>query len=78
MRHRRPLLTIRQILRWVDAHHAQTREWPHRGSGPVLGVPGETWNGVNKALQRGHRGLPAGGSLAKLLDRHRRGGKGHG
>jgi hypothetical protein len=35
-------------------------------------VPGETWTGFNKALQRGHRGLPAGGSLAKLVDRHRR------
>jgi hypothetical protein len=40
-------------------------------------APGENWAAVSSALYDGNRGLPAGGSLAKLLDRHRRGGKGH-
>jgi hypothetical protein len=32
----------------------------------------ETWNAVNLALYHGRRGLPAGDSLSRLLDRHRR------
>src|SRR5262249_54054631 len=41
--------------------------WPRRDSGPVAGAPGETWSGINTALQCGLRGLPGGCSLADLL-----------
>jgi hypothetical protein len=34
-------------------------------------VPGQTWQGVNKALVRGLRGLPGGSSLARLLAERR-------
>jgi hypothetical protein len=60
-------------LAWADAHHARTGRWPHRYSGLVLEAPGESWDRINGALREGHRGLPGGDSLAKLLDRHRRG-----
>jgi hypothetical protein len=64
-------LTVEQILAWAEAHHARTGKWPHAKSGPVVDAPGETWNGVNLALEYGHRGLPGGDSLARLLNRHR-------
>ena len=63
----RPPLTVEQILRWADAHHARTGRWPAVASGPVAGAPGETWQAVNRALMRGSRGLPGGSSLARLL-----------
>jgi hypothetical protein len=72
-RDRRPALTLEQILAWADAHLARTGKWPHRDSGLVLEAPGETWGRVHAALWQGCRGLPGGDSLAKLLDRHRRG-----
>jgi superfamily II DNA or RNA helicase len=62
-----PELNIKQILKWVDAHHQQTGKWPRQTSGTVLGAPGEEWKNVNKALYRGFRGLPGGSSLAQLL-----------
>jgi hypothetical protein len=62
-----PPLTEGQILAWADAHHARTGRWPTRKSGPISEAPGETWSGVDAALQRGHRGLPSGSSLAQLL-----------
>ena len=61
-------LSIRQILAWADAHNAATGTWPNRYSGQVTGTD-ETWAGINAALYRGKRGLLAGSSLAKLLDR---------
>jgi hypothetical protein len=72
----RPPLTVEQILAWADAHHARTGRWPHAGSGPVEGAPGEVWGNVNAALYDGHRGLPGGDSLARLLDRRRARGPG--
>ncbi len=66
-----PPLTADQILGWADAHHAVTEKWPTAGSGRVTGVPGETWAAVAAALDCGARGLPKGGSLAKLLSEHR-------
>jgi len=65
-----PPLTITQILAWADAHKAATGDWPKKNSGQVTGT-GETWGGINSALNRGNRGLPAGSSLAKLLSEHR-------
>jgi hypothetical protein len=67
-----PALKARQVLAWADAHFARTDFWPHENSGPIAEAPGETWSAVNQALKQGHRGLPGGDSLARLLDRRRR------
>ena len=37
----------------------------------VDGAPEETWIGIEWALRKGRRGLKAGSSLARLLDKHR-------
>jgi hypothetical protein len=67
-----PPLTVAQVLRWADEHRRRTGRWPSAMSGPVRGAPGLTWLAVDMALRSGHRGLPGGGSLARLLDEHRR------
>ncbi len=66
-----PPLCEKQILAWADAHFARTGDWPHVRSGPIREAPAETWNGINHALLRGSRGLPARMSLARLLDLRR-------
>lgn len=66
-----PRLTIAQILAWADAHHSRTGDWPDQTSGAVTDAPGETWGGVNAALDVGGRGLPGGSSLAQMLEAHR-------
>ena len=79
-----PRLTIAQVLRWADAHHARTDKWPtcfvgtwpNRKSRPVTESPGETWVGINSALTHGGRGLPGGSSVAGLLA-ERRGTRNH-
>jgi len=63
---RPPRLTVPQILAWAEAHQAATGRWPNTETGPVTGVAGQTWNGIDIALTKGHRGLPGGSSLAKL------------
>lgn len=68
---RKPPLTIRQILTWADAHHRRTGKWPTFYNGPVHEATEERWHSINKALHLGHRGLPAGGSLPRLLAKHR-------
>jgi hypothetical protein len=67
-----PELSVKRILEWADAYFAQHGEWPQVRSGPIDGAPGETWRAVNSALQHGHRGLPGGSSLRRLLQRHRK------
>lgn len=67
----RPPLTIAQILAWADDHYARTGRWPTAASGPILAAPSGTWSAVNVALRRGHRGLPGGDTLARLLARER-------
>lgn len=62
-----PPLTADGIVAWAEAHFARTGAWPTRSSGPVADVPGETWATVADAVKEGRRGLPAGGSLSKLL-----------
>jgi hypothetical protein len=62
-----PILTVDQIVRWALDHHKLTGEWPNRKSGPVHGVPDETWRRVEAALQAGARDLPRYSSLARLL-----------
>jgi hypothetical protein len=66
-----PPLTEEQILAWADAHRARTEKWPHTGSGPVPDAPGETWPNLEAALREGHRGLPGGTTLARLLTARR-------
>jgi hypothetical protein len=69
---RRPPLTIEQVLRWADKHHARTGKWPKVDSGRIAdATAGETWKRVNEALVRGNRGLPGGKSLAVLLAERR-------
>jgi hypothetical protein len=62
-----PSLTVEMILAWADSHVARTGSWPIADSGPVVDAPGETWVGIDAALFRGGRGLPAGQSLKRLL-----------
>jgi hypothetical protein len=66
-----PKLTIPQILAWADAHHRRKGRWPTKISGPVLEAPAENWVTINDALRDGHRGLPGGLSLPKLLAEYR-------
>jgi hypothetical protein len=69
---RLPPLIPAQILSWADAHHARTGVWPAHNSGPIAGVPGETWSTLNSALRHGGRSLPGGDSLVRLLRREGR------
>lgn len=66
-----PKLTVRRILGWADAHHAQTGGWPTEESGAVLDAPGEVWMNISMALRKGLRGLKGGTTLAQLLVNHR-------
>jgi hypothetical protein len=66
-----PILTQRKILSWADAHHRHHERWPTRESGPVDDHPDETWRAVDDSLRYGHRGLPGGSSLARLLEEQR-------
>ena len=63
-----PALSEEQIFRWARAHFKRTGKWPQLSSGKVKDAPVETWNAIDMALARGTRGLPAGSSLAQLLD----------
>lgn len=65
-----PTLSIREILRWADGHHAKTGNWPTTDSGPIRQSAGDTWLAIDKALRAGRRGLRKS-SLAKLLAQHR-------
>jgi hypothetical protein len=67
----KPLLCVLQILDWADAHRRRTGRWPTAASGPLVGVRGESWHAINRALARGSRSLPGGSSLARLLARDR-------
>lgn len=66
-----PRLSVRQILRWADAHRARNGRWPTAQSGLIQGTNGETWSGINQGLIRGARGLLGHTTLAELLARHR-------
>ncbi len=68
---RLPLLTVSQILCWVDSHRKRTGKWPRADSGNVDGANGLTWGAIHSALAIGHRGLPGGSSLAQFLAEHR-------
>jgi hypothetical protein len=66
-----PRLTDEQILAWADAYFQRTGEWPKTTSGPISDAPGETWMAMAMALDQGHRGLPGGTTLARLLAEQR-------
>ncbi|HET6883920.1 MAG TPA: hypothetical protein VFI31_27445 [Pirellulales bacterium] len=66
-----PDLTVKQILVWADAHFERHGVWPTRNSGQVEDALGENWSAVNVALSQGHRGLPRGSSLPRLLAERR-------
>jgi hypothetical protein len=66
-----PPMSIPQVLRWARAHRRRTGHWPTRASGPITEAPGETWSAVHAALATGCRGLPAGETLARLLQGRR-------
>jgi hypothetical protein len=66
-----PRLRINQILAWADAHYRRHGRWPVGKSGPVEGVPGETWIAVDKALRAARRGLSEQSSLSRLLANRR-------
>ncbi len=70
-RKRLPPLTEQRILAWAGAHLKATGRWPTCNDGPITQSPGDTWGGVDQALSNGHRGLPGGSSLAKLLAERR-------
>ena len=75
LRSRKPPLTVGQVLGWAQRHRRRTGRWPTTASGPVADAPGENWRALNLALWKGHRGLPKGGSLARLLRGQRPGGR---
>jgi superfamily II DNA or RNA helicase len=66
-----PPLTHAQILAWADRYHERMGQWPGAESGRIDAAVGDTWLGVNAALQKGSRGLPSGSSLAQLLAKER-------
>ena len=67
----RPPLRYSHILKWADAHHERSGQWPIASSGAVRGADGETWGGIDGALKQGVRGLPGGDSLARFLELRR-------
>jgi hypothetical protein len=69
--YRKPQFSIAQILAWADDFHQRVGSWPLPRSGRIVGSLGETWRVVDKALDKGYRGLPGGSSLARLLVAHR-------
>jgi hypothetical protein len=66
---RRPL-SIPEIVRWATLYREHTGRHPTKDSGGIAHARGETWAGIDNALRLGLRGLPAGGSLARLLAEH--------
>jgi hypothetical protein len=69
---RLPRLTVALILRWTDAWHRRTGEWPliHSGQIPEAAY-GDTWKDIDIALRFGLRGLRPGRSLPQVLARRR-------
>jgi hypothetical protein len=66
-----PRLTEAGILAWADSHYRRTGRYPVVEAGPIADAPGETWKAVHMAVVQRLRGLPGGGSLARLLKMHR-------
>ena len=45
-----PKLTIKQIMKWADAHHQKFGQWPKEEYGDVLGAAGEKWGALSQSL----------------------------
>jgi hypothetical protein len=69
--HGLPPLSQRKMLAWAEPHFQRTGEWPNRKSGDVFEAPHEKWHLIDEALRQGHRGMPGGSSLLKLLAKKR-------
>lgn len=69
-RARLPRFTTAKVVRWADAHHRRTGEWPDGTAGAIPEAPGETWGKVRLALFSGKRGLKRS-SLVRLLAEYR-------
>ena len=52
-------------------HHAAHGRWPTYRCGLIPGTHGEKWHNINASLISGHRGLPGGLTLRKLLAQYR-------
>ena len=65
-----PRLTEEQILGWADAYFAENGKWPGVLSGPIAGTR-ESWNSIERALNKGGRGLAGRSSLRQLLAERR-------
>jgi transcriptional regulator with XRE-family HTH domain len=65
-----PILTVKRILAWAEAHKLRHRKWPTIASGPVRYNPSVTWRLIDNALRHGIRGRPGGSSLRRLLAEH--------
>jgi hypothetical protein len=68
---RRPELTIKQILAWADHEFEQKGRWPRTTDLHLLADRNEKWRNIDNSLRSGGRGLPRGGSLARLLAKRR-------
>lgn len=64
-------LTVKQILKWADEHHARNSVWPPNRVAGVYSAPHENWPAIDRALRRGERGLPGGSSINEVLAKHR-------
>ncbi len=74
-RRRKPIqglqLSVPLILRWCDAYHRRTGEWPKIYSGRIKEAPPLSWSNIRDALYHGSYGLKGGSSLRLLLLKHR-------
>src|SRR5262249_3292763 len=66
-----PRLSEAQVWGWAQSPRRRTGAWARVKAGAVRGAPGETWNGIDRSLTRGRRGMPGGSSLYRLLQQHR-------
>src|SRR5262249_2783644 len=62
-----PKLSLTRIRAWARIHRRATGRWPDARTGAVMGVPGETWAGIDAALIYGRRGLEGGTTLNRLM-----------
>jgi hypothetical protein len=66
-----PALSQEKVLEWADEFFQRTNGWPNHKSGMIDNSGGDTWLAIDMALRQGHRGLPGGSSVARLLDEKR-------
>src|SRR5262249_20281604 len=67
----RPGPTVARTLASAGARRRRTGSWPDARSGPVTGVPGETWRHIDDALRLGLQGLRGGRTVTRLLAERR-------